>query len=91
MAPQSFLKTSNNVIVEALRREGEHIEVRLVECMGSAGTANVTLKLPHKQAVLTDLTEPTRPRVLLFPRRPTSRASCCTPAASRSLPIRCRR
>jgi hypothetical protein len=53
---QSFLQTSNNVIVEAMRRGGNHIELRLVECLGIAGTATVALALPHKQAVLTDLT-----------------------------------
>ena len=53
---QSFLETSDNVIVEALRREGYCIEVRMVECTGSAGTASVSLKLPHKNAMLTDLT-----------------------------------
>lgn len=52
---QSFLETSDNVIVEALRREGCHIEVRLVECLGSAGMAKITMNLPHKSAVLTDL------------------------------------
>lgn len=52
---KSFLETSDNVIVEALRREGSYIEVRLVECFGSAGTAQISLKLPHKNAVMTDL------------------------------------
>jgi hypothetical protein len=52
---QSFLATSDNVIVETLRREGNHIELRLVECMGSAGTAEVAVKLPCKNAMLTDL------------------------------------
>jgi len=55
-AARSFLETSDNVIVEALRREGDHIEVRLVECLGSAGTAELQLSLPHKSAALTDLT-----------------------------------
>jgi alpha-mannosidase len=53
--PQSFLETSDNVIVEALRREGNHIELRMVECLGSSGTAKVTMQLPHRHAVLTDL------------------------------------
>jgi alpha-mannosidase len=52
---ESFLETSDNVIVEALRREGNHVELRLVECIGSAGMATITLKLPHKKAMLTDL------------------------------------
>ena len=54
-APQSFLQTSDNVIVEALRREGPDIELRMAECFGYAGTAEVTLNLPHTDARLTDL------------------------------------
>ena len=50
-----FVQTSDNVIVEALRREGDEIELRLVECLGRAGTAEVTLGLPHESAALTDL------------------------------------
>jgi len=53
---QSFLETSENVIVEALRREHNHIEVRLLECLGRAGTARLTMNLPHQNATLTDLT-----------------------------------
>ncbi|MDO8543381.1 MAG: glycoside hydrolase family 38 C-terminal domain-containing protein [Opitutaceae bacterium] len=51
----SFVQTSDNVIVEALRREGGEIELRLAECVGRAGTATVTLDLPHREAALTDL------------------------------------
>jgi alpha-mannosidase len=51
----SFVQTSDNVIVEALRREGGEIELRLAECLGRAGRASVTLKLPHLDAALTDL------------------------------------
>jgi hypothetical protein len=47
--------TSDNVIVEALRREGSEIELRLVECWGEMGPAEVTLRLPHSAAALTDL------------------------------------
>src|ERR1019366_7032328 len=54
--PQSFVQTSDNVIVEALRREGADIELRLVEVLGQAGKAQVTLNLPHTSAALTDLT-----------------------------------
>lgn len=54
--PRSILETSDNAIVEALRCEAGHIEVRLVECLGNAGTATVRLMLPHKRASLTDLT-----------------------------------
>jgi len=53
--PESFLKTSDNVIVEAMRRDGADIELRLVECVGVAGNAEVTLNLPHESAALTDL------------------------------------
>jgi alpha-mannosidase len=51
---QSFLETSGNVIVEAMRRERNYIELRMVECVGVAGTATVKLHLPHDTATLTD-------------------------------------
>jgi alpha-mannosidase len=53
---QSFLHTSDNVIVEAMRREGAEIELRLVEALGQPGTAEVTLNLPCTRAAFTDLT-----------------------------------
>jgi hypothetical protein len=53
---KSFVQTSDNVIVEALRREDGFLEMRLVECMGRGGQANVTLTLPHGGAWMTDLT-----------------------------------
>jgi hypothetical protein len=53
--PLPFLQTSDNVIVEALRREGGEIELRMAECVGRAGSATVTLNLPHRAAALTDL------------------------------------
>jgi hypothetical protein len=53
--PVSFVETSENMIVEAVRREGKDIELRMVECLGRAGTAQVTVALPHRQAALTDL------------------------------------
>ncbi len=52
---KSFLTTSRNVVVEAMRRVGADIEVRLAECLGYAGTAEVALSLPHKSASQTDL------------------------------------
>jgi alpha-mannosidase len=55
LAAKSFLRTSSNVIVEVARREGKEIEVRLTECLGLHGTAEVTLSLPHRGAALTDL------------------------------------
>jgi alpha-mannosidase len=54
--PVSFLETSGNVIVEAMRRDREYLEVRLAECFGKAGTAHVTVALPHQGAALTNLT-----------------------------------
>ncbi|HEV2134449.1 MAG TPA: glycoside hydrolase family 38 C-terminal domain-containing protein [Terracidiphilus sp.] len=54
--PRSILETSGSVIVEALRCETNHIELRMVEYLGKSGTASVRLMLPHKRAVLTDLT-----------------------------------
>ena len=54
-SPQSILETSGNVIVEALRCEQSHIELRMVECLGQPGTASIRLALPHKQAALTTL------------------------------------
>ena len=51
----SFVQTSDNVIVEAMRREGGEIEVRLAEALGRAGNASVTLNLPHLDAALTDM------------------------------------
>ena len=52
---QSFVKTSDNVILEALRRDGADIEMRLVECVGQAGEAEVRLNLPFQSVALTDL------------------------------------
>jgi alpha-mannosidase len=52
---KSFLTTSGNVVVEAMRRIGGDIEVRLAECLGYAGTAELTLSLPHKSAAQTDM------------------------------------
>jgi alpha-mannosidase len=52
----SYLETSDNLIVESLRREGDHMVLRLVEALGSAGEAYVKLMLPHSGAVATDLT-----------------------------------
>jgi alpha-mannosidase len=55
MAVRSFLETSENLVVEGMRRDGKHIELRMVECLGYEGTAHVSLKLPHGQAFLTDM------------------------------------
>jgi alpha-mannosidase len=53
-APKSYLETSPNVVVEAVRREGDHIELRLVECLGQSGIATVRCHLPHSRFALTD-------------------------------------
>ncbi|HPA19765.1 MAG TPA: glycoside hydrolase family 38 C-terminal domain-containing protein [Verrucomicrobiae bacterium] len=52
----SFVQTSDNMIVEAMRREGQYIELRLAECLGLPGNASVTLSLPHDDAAITDMT-----------------------------------
>jgi alpha-mannosidase len=52
---QSFLETSDNIIVQAIRREGNHIELRFAECLGLEGVATVQLSLPHQNAILTDM------------------------------------
>jgi hypothetical protein len=48
------VETSDNVIVEAMRREQNYIELRMMECFGEAGTATVKVHLPHRTASLTD-------------------------------------
>jgi len=53
--PRSFVDSSDNVIVEAMRRDGDQIELRLMECTGKAGPAWVRVNLPHDGAALTDL------------------------------------
>jgi hypothetical protein len=67
--------TSENVIVEAIRREGSEIELRMAECLGIAGYAEVKLSMPHEEAALTDLAGanrvPLKPAsVYRFPVRP---------------------
>ncbi|MDE3179896.1 MAG: hypothetical protein KGM47_09580 [Acidobacteriota bacterium] len=52
---ESFVQTSDNLIVQVVRREGKEIEMRLIECLGLPGTAEVTLNLPHHGASLTNL------------------------------------
>ncbi len=51
----SFLETSPNTIVESLRREAGFLELRLAECLGIAGNAEVKLSLPHSQAAMTNM------------------------------------
>ncbi len=52
---KSYVQTSDNLIIEVIRREGSEIELRLVECLGKAGNAKVTVNLPHSSAALTDM------------------------------------
>ncbi|MGH9398642.1 MAG: glycoside hydrolase family 38 C-terminal domain-containing protein [Terriglobia bacterium] len=52
---QSFVETSDNIIVGALRREKKQIELRFYEWKGQAGEAQVVLRLPHRNASLTNL------------------------------------
>jgi alpha-mannosidase len=52
---QSFIETSDNVIVQALRRDDSEIELRLAECLGEAGPARVKVNLPHGSATLANL------------------------------------
>jgi hypothetical protein len=50
-----LLETSENVIVEAVRRYGRWLEVRMAEVTGSAGRAEIVVHLPHRGAELTNL------------------------------------
>lgn len=52
---KSFVQTSQNVIVQAIRRKRNEIELRLAECLGRAGAAEITVILPHRNAALADL------------------------------------
>ncbi len=44
------------MIVEAVRREQSHIELRMVEAFGMEGEATVRLLLPHRAAARVDFT-----------------------------------
>jgi hypothetical protein len=66
--PVSFLATSGNVIVEAMRRDQEYLEVRLAECFGKSGAAHATVALPHQGAALTSLTGATPKPLMGGPR-----------------------
>jgi len=52
---RSFVKTSDNMVVEAIRREGQFIEMRMVESKGVGGKAQVNLSLPHTDAAITNM------------------------------------
>ncbi len=73
--PQSFLSTSSNLIVEAVRRTGRDLEIRFAECLGQAGNAEMRLAVPYETASLTGLTGSNPVRlpggpVFRFPIRP---------------------
>jgi len=53
--PVSFIQTSDNVIIEALRRVGDEIEIRMVEHKGSAGRVQIRINLDHSKAEMTNL------------------------------------
>jgi len=55
MKPQSWIETSPNVIVEAVRRVDNQVEIRLAETNGEGGTAEIAVRLPHHAAALTDM------------------------------------
>lgn len=55
VSSNAWVETSNNLIVQVVRREGPEIEMRLLECFGLPGTGEVTLNLPHHGATLTNL------------------------------------
>ncbi len=50
-----YLETSDNLIVEALRRTGGEIEIRAVECFGVTAEARIQINLPHTEAAMTNL------------------------------------
>ncbi|MCX5772328.1 MAG: discoidin domain-containing protein [Candidatus Hydrogenedentes bacterium] len=53
---KSFVETSDRLIVEAMRREGSDLELRLADWTGKPeGKATVTVNLPHQAAAFTDM------------------------------------
>jgi hypothetical protein len=50
-----YVKTVRNMLLEAVRRDGNEIELRMAECAGESGEAEVTVELPHKGAALTNM------------------------------------
>lgn len=52
---QSFLQTSDNIVVEAVRREEDYVELRFAESLGLAGIATIKFSLPHVSAHSTNL------------------------------------
>jgi alpha-mannosidase len=55
--PVSFVEMSDNVLIEAIRREGSDIEIRMVETTGKSGAAcRLKVNIPHTAAYMTDMT-----------------------------------
>jgi alpha-mannosidase len=54
-AAHRWVETSQNMVVESLRREGAEIELRMVESLGVEGVAAVALLLPFSKAWVTDM------------------------------------
>ncbi|MCP5110483.1 MAG: hypothetical protein GY953_06570, partial [bacterium] len=52
---RSWIEASDNLLLQALRRTGDEIELRFVERFGQAGTATALVNLPHTAAALTNL------------------------------------
>lgn len=53
--PLRLIETSANVLVEGLRRTGQYLELRMVECLGQPGEAQVRVEMPHLAAELATL------------------------------------
>jgi hypothetical protein len=52
--PSPLIETSENLILHAVRREDNYIELRLLECLGLPGTGHLIVHVPHQSASLTD-------------------------------------
>lgn len=53
---ESFVETSDRLILEAMRRDGTDLELRLADWTGRPeGKATVTVHLPHRDAAVTDM------------------------------------
>jgi len=51
-----FVRASENMLIESMRRTGNHIEVRMVECLGVSADASFSIDLPHHEAAMTKMT-----------------------------------
>jgi hypothetical protein len=53
---ESFVETSERLILEAMRRDGDDLELRLADWTGRPeGKATVNVNLPHRDAAITDM------------------------------------